>query len=137
MSASSPLMRVGGHLSVPLPSLFQVAANLFACYQRADVAGKICHQFLFDNRIGRLSMFRIIFLGVGCAIVAMGALIVAAQTLEWWNYGNWNPVTLRYVFVYFFDSPARFAAVRGWNLPLSGTLVGAGALVATVGILKR
>jgi hypothetical protein len=84
-----------------------------------------------------MSMFRIIFLGVGCAIVAMGALIVAAQTLEWWSYGNWNPVTLRYVFIHFFDSPTRFAAVRGWNLPLSGTLVGAGALVATVGILKR
>jgi hypothetical protein len=82
-------------------------------------------------------MFRVIFVGIGCVIAAMGVLIVAAQSLEWWAYGNWNPVTLRYVFIYFFDSPPRFAAERGWNLPLSGTLIGVGALVAAVGMFKR
>jgi hypothetical protein len=79
--------------------------------------------------------FALFCLIAGLAVGALGLLVVIAQTLEWWSFGNWNPVSLRYVLDYFTIRPPHFVPMAGkiWDLPANVVLLVVGALIATIG----
>lgn len=91
-------------------------------------------------------LFTIFCMIAGFAIGALGALVLFAQCAEWWSFGNWNPVSIRYAFDYFEIQPPHFNSttlgiqkIFNWlrdgflNLPLSIVLLGIGSLLAAVG----
>ena len=72
---------------------------------------------------------------VGLTFGLLGALILAAQCAEWWSYGDWNVVSIRYVLSYFDVIPQPFMPGRYGllDLPMSALLFGAGGLIAALG----
>ena len=76
----------------------------------------------------------------GLAIATLGALVLLAQSLQWWSNGVWNPVSLEYVLEYYGILSPRFASQGILNrlredlleLPLSLVLEMSG-LVAIIG----
>ena len=86
---------------------------------------------------------------LGFAIGALGMLVVFAQCIEWWSFGNWNQVSVRYAFEYFtrqspnfiltaLDVPRIFNWLRDGllNLPLSIVLLGIGGLITAIGGIR-
>lgn len=72
---------------------------------------------------------------IGAACVVIGALVLTAQIAEWWSYGDWNAVSVRYVLNYFNILPARLISggYRLLDFPVSVLLLGTGALIAVLG----
>jgi hypothetical protein len=96
--------------------------------------------------IRRQALFTIFCVLIGLAIAALGVLVVCAQCIEWWNFGNWNPVSVRYAVEYFERQPSHFISralgvlkIFNWlreeflDLPLSVILLGIGSLIAAIG----
>ncbi len=82
----------------------------------------------------------------GLVIGALGALVLFAQWIEWFSFGNWNPISVGYAFDYFgLQSPHFISATLGiqrifnwlcdafFDLPLSLVLLGIGGLIAIIG----
>lgn len=82
----------------------------------------------------------------GFIIGALGALVLFAQCIEWWSFGNWNPVSVHYALNYFAIHLPHFVSTAtgiqkmfNWledgflNLPLSIVLLGIGGLIAAMG----
>src|ERR1700733_281211 len=98
----------------------------------------------------RQTLFSIICLILGFAIGALGMLVVFAQCIEWWSFGNWNQVSVRYAFEYFtrhspnliltasLDISKIFNRLRDGllNLPLSIVLLGIGCLITAIGRIR-
>ena len=86
-----------------------------------------------------LKILRFVCMCAFVVLISLSALVVVAQFLEWHSYGNWNPVSPRYVFEYFEMRPAHIAlASRLWDLPLSLILLFAGcSIAAAYGVLSR
>jgi hypothetical protein len=94
----------------------------------------------------RKPLFTIFCMIAGFIIGALGALVLFAQCLEWWSFGNWNPVSVRYALNYFAIHPPHFVSTafgiqrifnsledEFLNLPLSIVLLGIGGLIAAIG----
>src|SRR5271163_3358159 len=90
--------------------------------------------------------FSIFCIIIGFLIATLGALVLFAQCIEWWSFGNWNPVSVRYAFDYFEIQPPYFIStalgmhkIFRWardgilDLPLNITLLGVGGFIAVIG----
>jgi hypothetical protein len=93
----------------------------------------------------RLPLFTIFCMTTGFVIGTLGALIVLAQGLEWWSFGDWNPVSIGYVLDHFRIQPPNFyptasGKLTNWlrdkclDFPLSIALLGIGGVIAAIGI---
>jgi len=71
----------------------------------------------------------------GVALGILGALVLSAQCAEWWSFGDWNAVSIRYVLGYFniLPQPLISTGYRLLDLPLSAVLLVAGGLIAALG----
>lgn len=71
----------------------------------------------------------------GAVCVILGVLVLAAQAAEWWSFGDWNTVSIRYVLGYFNILRASLISNEyGFlDLPISFLLIGSGALIALLG----
>jgi uncharacterized membrane protein SirB2 len=68
------------------------------------------------------------------AILALGALIIFAQSIEWWTFGNWNPVSVRYALGYFEIQPRSFTTQKFLDFPLSMVFLAISILIAAIGV---
>ncbi len=68
----------------------------------------------------------------GILISVLGGFVLFAQFIEWDTFGNWNPVSVQYVFDYFGIVVPHFASIGFSRLPLSITLLVGGGLIAAV-----
>jgi hypothetical protein len=91
-------------------------------------------------------VFTISLMITGFVIGALGVLVLFAQWIEWFSFGNWNPISVRYAFDYFGIQPPHFISTAlgvqkslNWlrngvlDLPLSVVLLGTGGLIAAIG----
>jgi hypothetical protein len=71
------------------------------------------------------------------ALITFGALVLIAQFLEWYNFGNWNSVSPRYVFEYFELRPVPHISMTStlWDLPLSMILFVVGFIFSVIGVI--
>ena len=94
----------------------------------------------------RQPIFTISCVITGFVIGTLGALVLFAQWIEWFSFGNWNPISVRYAFDYFGIQPPHFIStalgfrkIFNWlrdgflDLPLSVVLLGIGGLIAAIG----
>ena len=94
----------------------------------------------------RQPIFTISCVITGFVIGMLGALVLFAQWIEWFSFGNWNPISVRYAFDYFGIQPPHFIStalgigkIFNWlgdgflDLPLSVVLLGTGGLIAAIG----
>lgn len=94
----------------------------------------------------RQPIFAISCMITGLVIGALGALVLFAQWIEWFSFGNWNPISVRYAFDYFAIQLPHFISralgvqkIFNWlrdgflDLPLSIILLGTGGLIAAIG----
>ena len=58
----------------------------------------------------RQPIFAISCMIAGFVIGALGVLVLFAQWIEWFNFGNWNPISVRYAFHYFGIQPPHFTS---------------------------
>jgi hypothetical protein len=81
------------------------------------------------------TLITIVCTGVGGVIAALGAIVIFIQLAEWWSFGNWNGVSIRYVLGYYKIQSPYFASpmFRFLDLPLSPMLLGIGVLIVTIG----
>ena len=72
---------------------------------------------------------------IGAACVVVGALVLAAQIAEWWRFGDWNTVSVRYVLGYFnIPGTLAFSSEYGsLDFPVSLLFLGAAPLIALLG----
>jgi len=77
--------------------------------------------------------------GIGGVIAALGALVLFMQLAEWWSFGNWNAVSIRYVLSYYKTQSPHFASpmFRFLDLPASLMLLGIGGLIIAIGAKYR
>jgi hypothetical protein len=80
-------------------------------------------------------LFTIICGSIGLAFGTLGALVLFAQCAEWWSFGDWNAVSLGYVFEYFKIPPSSSGSIGHifLDLPASAALLGTGILIAVLG----
>lgn len=72
---------------------------------------------------------------IGAACVGVGALVLCAQIAEWWSFGDWNAVSVRYVLGYFnlLREPVTSSRYGLLDFPLNLLLIGGGILFALLG----
>jgi hypothetical protein len=80
----------------------------------------------------RRSLLAICCIITGLVIGALGALVLFMQFAEWWSFGNWNIVSIRYVLDHFHIRYPNFITIV-LDLPLSLILFGIGGLVVALG----
>jgi hypothetical protein len=77
-------------------------------------------------------LFTSFFMITGFIIAALGTLVLFAQCMEWFSFGNWNSVSVQYAFGYFDIRVPHFISICFSRLPLSVTLLVVGGLTAAV-----
>ena len=84
----------------------------------------------------RRTLFTVCCWIIGLAFCALGALVLSAQSAEWWSYGDWNPVSIGYVLDYFNILPAPVISIgyRFLDLPVSVAFFGIDASQPHAGI---
>jgi hypothetical protein len=84
----------------------------------------------------RRSLLAIFCITTGLIIGALGALVLFMQFAEWWSFGNWNAVSIRYVFGHFHIQFPDVISIM-LDLPLSLVLLGIGGLIIAFGVKHR
>jgi len=74
----------------------------------------------------RQPIFTISCMITGLVIGALGALVLFAQWIEWFSFGNWNPISVRYAFDYFGFQPPHFISTALGVQKIDGALDGVG-----------
>jgi hypothetical protein len=80
----------------------------------------------------RRSLLSIFCITTGAVIGALGALVLFMQLAEWWSFGNWNVVSIRYFLGHFHIQFSNFIPIV-LDLPLSFILLGIGGLIVAIG----
>lgn len=71
---------------------------------------------------------------IGAACIGVGALVLGLQIAEWWSFGDWNAVSVRYVLGYF-SIPVISGNYGLLDLPASLLFLSGGALVVLLGAM--
>jgi hypothetical protein len=80
----------------------------------------------------RRSLVAIFCITTGLVVGALGALVLFMQFAEWWSFGNWNAVSIRYVLGHFHIQFPDFISIV-LELPLCLILLGIGGLIVAIG----